>query len=169
MRREARGLRRAALGAPLLALLGCGTAVYTHTIRVAAVNAAQSSAQVAVFDPQNGNSRDWAHRHLGATPLSATISTTATVTMGSAADPRPFTLGFAIPELTDSGYFLLEIAEPVIDATLSARFCAYGEYFPVHAAHTIPVTVSASADRGHWQVGISIDLAKASGGLEPGS
>jgi hypothetical protein len=164
VRTAAGDFRRVAFGIPLLTLLGCGTAVYTHSIRVAAVHGAPPETQVAVFDPRSGNSRDWAHRHLGAAPYSTTLSTTATVTLGTAGEARPFTLALAVPELTDGGYFLLEIAESATDLVVPARFTAYEERGAVTGIPSIPVKVTAASDRGNWRVQLVLDLGESARG-----
>ena len=153
----------------LLAAAGCGTVVHHHTVEVTALHGAGATTRVAVFDRQSGLSRDWAHDRLGDSsaekPYSGSVSTTPTVTLFDAKRARPVTVSLAIPEVTDEGYFQLEIAAPVRGAPSEAAFCAYGDYFPDPGAPAIPLTVSAEADGGRWTIRLEVDLRAARGRL----
>jgi hypothetical protein len=158
-------MRRAVLGIGLLAAAGCGTVVYHHTVEVTARQGAGATTRVAVFDRQSGSSRDWAHDRLGDSsagrPYSGSISTTPAVTLFDAKRARPVTVSLAIPEVTDEGYFQLDVDAPARAAPRAAAFCGYGAYFPDPGAPTIPVTVSAEADGGRWTIRLDVDVRAA--------
>jgi hypothetical protein len=157
-------MRRLLLGA-LLAASGCGTVVHHHTVEVTALHGAAATTRVAVFDRQSGLSRDWAHERLGESsagrPYSGSISTTPAVTIFDANRARPVTVSLAIPEVTDDGYFQLDVDAPARGASREAAFCGYGDYFPDPGAATIPVTVDAEADGGRWTIRLEVDVRAA--------
>jgi len=156
----------------LLAAAGCGTVVHHHTIEVTARHGAGATTRVAVFDRQSGLSRDWAHDRLGESsvgrPYSGSITTTPAVTIFDASRARPVTVSLAIPEVTDDGYFQLEVDAPARAAPREAAFCGYGDYFPDPGAATIPVMVSAAADGGRWTIRLEVDIGAAKARLDGG-
>lgn len=156
---------RRALSFVLLAATGCGTVVYHHTVEVTALHGAGTTTRVGVFDRQSGLSRDWAHDRLGDSsagrPYSGSISTTPAVTVFDAQRARPVTVSLAIPEVTDEGYFQLDVDAPSRAAPRAAAFCGYGDYFPDPGAPTIPVTVTAEADGGRWTIRLEVDVRAA--------
>lgn len=158
-------MRRLLPGALLAAATGCGTVVYHHTVEVTALHGAGATTRVAVFDRQSGLSRDWAHDRLGDSsagrPYSGSISTTPAVTIFDAKRARPVTVALAIPEVTDEGYFQLDVDAPERAAPRAAAFCGYGAYFPDPGAATIPVTLSAEADGGRWTIRLEVDVRAA--------
>lgn len=149
----------------LVAASGCGTAVRHHTVEVTALHGAGPTTRVAVFDRQSGSSRDWAHDRLGDSaagrPYSATISTTPAVTILDADRARPVTVALAIPEVTDDGYFQLEVDSPARAASREAAFCGYGDDLPPAGAPTIPLTLTVAADDGNWTIHLEVDLRAA--------
>ena len=144
----------------LLALLGCGTAVFHHTVELAALNG-PAHVEVAVFDHTMGYSREWAHQHLGASPRTDTFETYPAVTLGTAHTAKPVELAVAIPELTDEGYFLVDVNQPEHESAARARFTRYGEYFPDEGGPSIPIVVTAALTNGEWRVRVTVDLVKA--------
>ena len=156
----------------LLAASGCGTVVHHHTVEVTALHGAGATTRVAVFDRQSGLSRDWAHDRLGDSgagrPYSGSITTTPAVTVFDAKRARPVTVSLAIPEVTDEGYFQLDVDAPARAAPREAAFCDYGDYFPDPGASTIPVTVSAEADGGRWTIRLEVDVRAAKARLGDG-
>jgi hypothetical protein len=52
------------------------------------------------------------------------------VTLGTAHTAKPIEIALAIPELTDEGYFLVDVNQPERESAAQARFTQYGEYFP---------------------------------------
>ena len=162
-------MRRVLLGA-LVAASGCGTVVLHHTVEVTALHGAAATTRVAVFDRQSGLSRDWAHDRLGDSgagrPYSGSITTTPAVTIFDAQRARPVTVAMAIPEITDEGYFQLDVDAPARAASRAAALCGYGEYFPGPGAPTIPVTLTAEADGGRWTIRLEVDVRAAKEQLE---
>jgi hypothetical protein len=152
----AAGLAVAALGAA-----GCGTAVYEHEIRVVPAGA---PILVGVFDPHQGDTRDWAHAAVGVaareTPYRASVTTTPTVTIGSAKDARPMTFALAVPDLTDAGYFVLTIDAPLTDALLTPGFRVYEPPLPPELP-TVVVRADADVEAGEWTVRLTVEAPPA--------
>jgi hypothetical protein len=157
--------RVALLAALGLAFAGCGTAVFHHTVELSALNG-PPRVEVAVFDHTMGYSREWAHQHLGPSPHTGTFDTHPAVSAATAHVAHPINVALAIPELTDDGYFLLDVAELSHESAQLARFTRYGAYFPDDDAPTIPVTVTSAADGGAWNVHATVDLVAARQSLE---
>jgi hypothetical protein len=168
--RRAIGVPRVSRGSFLAAalLLACGTALFHHRIRVVPVD---GQVEVAVFDHRQGYSREWAHRELGASsaarPYTSTLVTTAATTLGSMNDARAVDVALALPALTDEGYFILTVDSPGEHLQRAARFCRYDEYVPQPDAQAIPVTVTATANQGNWEIVVTVDVARAAQSFHP--
>jgi hypothetical protein len=91
----------------------------------------------------------------------ATVTTTPAVTLGTMDDARPLEFALAIPEVTDLGYFLLTIDSPAEHAAREARFTTYDVGLPVTGSPSIPVDVTARAEKGAWAVRLTVDLPLA--------
>jgi len=162
---------RAGLAALLAGALGCGTAVYHHRVEVTVAGAATGSTEVSVFDLQMGSTRDWARRTLGPSgpgrPYVGSLTTTPAVTVGTMDDARPLTVAFALPELTDFGYFLLLVDRPLREERVEARYASYEPAFPRPRGAAIPVVATAEATKGAWRIRLEVDLQAARQALGP--
>lgn len=164
-----RGSARAGLAALLAGALGCGTAVYRHRIEVTVSGAPTGSAEVSVFDLQMGSTRDWAHRTLGPSgpgrPYVGSFTTTPAVTVGTMDDARPLAVAIALPELTEFGYFLLLVDRPLREERVEARYASYEPSFPLPRGTSIPVVATAAAEKGAWDVRLTVEFGAARAAL----
>ena len=70
------------------------------------------------------------------------IPTTPAVWIGTLGDARPVEISVAIPAITDEGYFLVTVDGEAEQASKSAKFTRYDEYFPSAGSPTVPATVN---------------------------
>jgi hypothetical protein len=149
------------LGALVVLLLGCGTAVYKHTIEVVVNDPTRRLGpppiDVSVFDKQMGYSSDWARKFMGPTsddaPYTVPFSSQKTVTILDPPRPNELSLGFALPAYESRGYFWL-LMNPGSKASgeLRAAFIPYGEYFPPQQTTTMTVQYTAKPEPKGWHV-----------------
>ena len=149
------------VGALALSVLGCGRAVYRHTVEVLVNDPARRlgppPVDVSVFDKQMGYSSDWARKFMGPTsddaPYKTPYTSTKTVTIFD--PPRPSELGVsvALPSYESRGYFwLLMNPGSSRSGEQRAAFVPYGDYFPAEQAPTLTVQYTATPESKGWHV-----------------
>ena len=149
------------LGALVVFLLGCGTAVFQHTIEVVVSDPGHRlgppPVDVSVFDKQMGYSSEWAKKFMrptsDAAPYKTPFTSQKTVTMFDPPRPNELSLGFALPAYEQRGYFWL-LMNPATKASgeLRAAFIPYGEYFPSPETTTMTVQYTAKPEPKGWHV-----------------
>jgi hypothetical protein len=139
-----------------LALTGCGTKVFTHTVTIAVHDARTTLGsgphEVSLFDAGMGQSEEWARRTIGTAaagrPFTTTITSTAAVMAGDTG-PRPrFDAGLYVPAIEPRGYFAIQLApaDGQTQETAAPFVPFYG--FPADAPKPAPLVVRAAATAG---------------------
>lgn len=144
--------------AVIAALAGCGTVVFTNSFIVTV----QSSgpAGVSIFDPQQGDTRDWAERTLGTAapgqPYRQQLNTTGTKVIGDSGPPRRVTAGLYLPDLDDSGYFVIAF-DPV--AGESTDYAAgFVSFTGGPGREPLPLILTTVTSDDGWEVAIEVPV-----------
>ncbi len=142
----------------LLGLLsGCGTKSFTNSVAVIVTQ----PQQVSVFDPQMGDSADWAGQWLApaapGSPYTRQVPALDTKVIGDDTPPAALRLGVYLPDLTDTGYFALTLNDAVAGETQrELPFVAWYSPDPVQPSAPLPVAVELAAGPDGWLVNLTI-------------
>jgi hypothetical protein len=150
-----RGLLVVALALGLLS--GCGTKSFSNAVAVIVA----TEQDVSVFDPQMGESAEWASQWLEPAapgqPYTREVSALDTKMIGDNSPPAALRLGIYLPDRTETGYFSLidyDAQAGVTDRDLP--FVAWFSETPVPAQAPLPVTVELQPGPNGWLVNVTV-------------
>jgi len=162
-------LYAAAVVAIGLAMLGCGTVVYKHTVEVLISDPAHRLGSppydVSVFDYRMGSTSDWARKWMGPTsdaaPYRVEYSSTSVATIFDPPRPDKFELAVAVPSLETRGFFTLSVhPQPNRSRRQPAGFVAYMDNF-MGQAPTLTVEHTATPAPHGWHLVIRLVVPPA--------
>lgn len=139
-----------------LALLsGCGSKTFSNSVAVVV----PTPQQVSVFDPQVGDSAEWASQWLGPAtpgqPYTRDVPALDTKFIGDDSPPAYARAAIYLPDLTDTGYFALTVNDAVAGTTQQELpFVAWYSETPVPPQDPLPVTVEMQPGPNGWLINI---------------
>jgi hypothetical protein len=155
-----------------LLIVGCGTSVFDHTVRVLCVNPPAhcgSSLRVLAFTPTQDYSADaqWAGGRTSLTapnaPYVATVSATDVKWMWDFSPSQSVSIGLFIPCVRSDGWWVIDVVpQRGVAVAGSARFCPWGTLTPASDAPVLPISTLGVVTKGRaWDLTIRVRMPSA--------
>lgn len=153
-------------------LAGCGTVVFDNrfavTVNDPSGRLGTDRVAVSVFDPQMGDTRDWAEQFAGVStpesPYRRDLPQTGTRMIGDSSPPSRITAGVYLPQFDDTGYYVIAL-DPVAGTSqdYQAGYVTYdyswetsGKKRPT--APPLPMTITTGDNGNGWDVEVTVQI-----------
>lgn len=139
-------------------LAGCGTASFSNAVSVAVT----TPQQVSVFDPQMGDSAEWAEKTMGpaapGSPYTTQVPALATKFFFDSSPPPSLNLGVYLPSVTEDGWFAIDLPAVIAGTMqLDSPFVQWYSATPTSQTPTSqPMQVDITAGPNGWVVNIQL-------------
>ncbi len=137
---------------------GCGTGSFSNAVSVAVT----TPQQVSVFDPQVGDSAEWAEKTMGqaapGAPYTTEVPALATKFFFDSSPPPSLNLGVYLPSVTEDGWFAINLPA-VVPGTrqLDAPFVKWYSATPTsQTPSSQPMEMEITAGPNGWVVNIQL-------------